>query len=61
MSYTCKITCGSEVVDEQEFDSRKEADEWGREWLGDCAVGAEVLEDAGRDFIDPDEYDYEIE
>lgn len=28
MSYTCKITCGSEVIDEQKFDTREEANEW---------------------------------
>lgn len=61
MSYTCKITCGDEVVDEEEFDSREEAESWGTEWMNDNAIGAEVLELAGEDYIDPDEFDYVID
>lgn len=61
MSYTCKITCGDEVVDQEDFDTQEEANAWGIEWLNDNAIGAEVLEDAGESFIDPDEFDFEID
>lgn len=61
MSYVCKIACGGEVVDQEEFDTQEEASQWGNEWLGDNAVGQESLELLGRDYIDADEYDYTIE
>ena len=61
MSYTCRITHGDEIVEEEEFDTREEADAWGLEWLSLSSEGADVLEDAGEDYIDPDEFDYEID
>lgn len=61
MSYTCKIVHRGEVIDEEEFDTLEDAQFWGNEWLSDNATGAEVLEDAGRAFYDPSEFDYEID
>lgn len=51
-----------EVIEEgeEEFDTYEEAEDAVTEEIGAFGVGAEVLEDAGRSFIDPDSVDFVV-
>ena len=48
-----------ETMDET-FDNEEDAEEYALECGGDFAEGADVLEDAGRDFMDPDSVDFVV-
>ncbi|MCI9264418.1 MAG: hypothetical protein HFF06_07555 [Oscillospiraceae bacterium] len=50
-----------EMVDEMEFNTYKETEEYSLTCAGDFATGAEVLELAGRDFTNPDDVDFVVE
>ena len=46
-----------ETLDEV-FKTEEEAEEYALEYSSDFSAGADVLEDAGRDFIDPDDVEF---
>ncbi len=49
-----------ETMDE-EFNSLEEAEDYARESNNDFSCGADVLDDAGYSFTDPDEVDFVVE
>ena len=55
-------TLEDEEVDvRKEFDTYEEADAYAIEWSSGFSAGADVLEDMGRDFTDPDDVDFVVE
>lgn len=50
-----------EMVDEEEFDTYEEAEEYSLTCAGNFATGAEVLKLAGRDFTNPDDVEFIVE
>lgn len=54
MAFRLKLTypSGEEEILEEEFESEAEAKSEGMEQANAYSIGAEVLEDAGRDFCD---------
>lgn len=49
-----------ETIERDEYDTEEEAQIALNEYLENFAAGAETLELAGRDYIDPDDVDFEL-
>lgn len=55
------LVTGEEIYEDEEFSTEEEAERYACECGGNFAEGAEVLSQAGRDYTDPEDVDFEVE
>ena len=56
-----KYTGAVDYTEDEVFDTYEEAYEYSEQCFSDSSAGVEVLKLAGRDYEDPDDYEYVVE